>query len=370
MQTKRLTFASVQKQRVKKLQKQLAERNLDAFLISGQANRFYLTGWEGDPESGYLLIIPNTALLITDARYTEHATKQTDGFEIFETKEGPGPTLKEIVEKYKLKLVGFESHDLSFFENSKIKKFIKPARLVPVAHFVEELRSVKDEIEIENIKKSVSIAEKTLAHVLKFIKPGHTEKEIAWEMEKYMREAGAQKMAWEPFIVAAGANSSMAHYGAGDTKVKKGDALQIDYGCVYAGYHCDISRVVFVGKPDTKQKEIYNLVIEAQKIGIEMVKEGRNAGVIDKKVRNFLEKRTKYYYKHSLGHGVGLEVHELPSVSLTRKNKLVAGNVITIEPGIYIPGWGGVRIEDMVLVTKTGSEVLTKIPKRIEEVTI
>src|SRR3989344_5587594 len=251
MQTKKLkkqTFASVQNQRVSKLRKQLAERNLDAFLISGQANRFYLTGWEGDPESGYLLITPNTALIITDARYTEHATKQTDGLEIVETKEGPGPTLQEIVDKYKLKQVGFESHDLSVFDSKRIKKYLKGTKLIPVAHFVEGLRAVKDEIEIENLKKAISIAEKAFAHVLKFVRPGRTEKEIAWEMEKYMRESGAEKMAWEPFIVAAGANSSMAHYGAGDTKIKKGDTLQIDYGCVYEGYHCDISRVVFVGK--------------------------------------------------------------------------------------------------------------------------
>src|SRR3990167_2680853 len=155
MQTKKLkkqTFASVQNQRVSKLRKQLAERNLDAFLISGHANRFYLTGWEGDPESGYLLITPNTALIITDARYTEHATKQTDGLEILETKEGPGPTLKEIVEKYKLKLVGFESHDSDVFSYKMLKKYLKTTRLFPIAHMVEELRACKDEIEIENLK--------------------------------------------------------------------------------------------------------------------------------------------------------------------------------------------------------------------------
>ena len=157
-------------------------------MISGHANRFYLTGWEGDPESGYLLITPNTALIITDARYTEHATKQTDGLEIVETKEGPGPTLQEIVDKYKLKQVGFESHDLSVFDSKRIKKYLKGTKLIPVAHFVEGLRAVKDEVEIENSKKAINIAEKAFARVLKFIKPGRTDKEIAWVCHRHERK--------------------------------------------------------------------------------------------------------------------------------------------------------------------------------------
>lgn len=357
-------------QRVERAKEQLKANRCDALLVSNTVNRYYLSGWQGDAESGYILVTAKKPILITDSRYTEHATSQTNGFEIVEANEGIGPTLKKLVEGYHLSSVGFESHDLSVFEHKRTKEFIKPVQLVPVAHLIEEIRAVKDETEIENIKKAIATAEKAFKHILTFIRPGLTEKEVAWEMEKYMREDGAAKMAWEPFIVAAGTNASMAHYGAGETKIEKGDMVQIDYGCVYEGYHCDISRVVFVGKPTDKQKEIYNLVYEAQKIGIELVKSGRDAQLIDRKVIDFLKKRTRYYYKHSLGHGVGLEVHEPPYVSSRRKNKLAAGNVITIEPGVYIPGWGGVRIEDMILVTKTGSEVLTKLPKKIEEVTI
>jgi Xaa-Pro aminopeptidase len=278
--------------------------------------------------------------------------------------------LRDLAKGLKLRRIGYESHHISVFSFQRIKKFLKGVRLVPVAHLVEELRSVKDETEVANIKKVASIAEKTFKHILKFIRPSVSEKEIAWEMEKFMRSLGAEKMAWDPFVVAAGKNASMAHWGATEAKIKRGDQVQLDYGCFYRGYGCDISRVVFVGKPTEEQKRIYNLVLEAQKLALSFVKAGKQAATIDKKVRNFLGKHTKNHYRHALGHGLGLEVHELPYINILRKNKLAAGNVITIEPGIYIPGWGGVRIEDMVLVTREGYKLLTKAPKKIEDVTV
>ena len=242
--------------------------------------------------------------------------------------------------------------------------------MVPVAHLIEEIRAVKGDDEVSRLKKSASIAAKAFNHILNVIKPGVTEAEIAWEMEKYMRRTGAEKMAWEPFIVATGPNSSMPHYGAGEVKIKRGDMVQLDYGCSWQGYKCDISRVVFVGKPSEEQARIYNLVLEAQKLGLSLVKDGKSGAAVDLAVRKFLEKETPHFYRHSLGHGVGLEVHELPYVNARRKSRLEAGNVITIEPGIYIPRWGGVRIEDTVLVTKDGYQTLTKAPKKIGEVTI
>jgi len=352
------------------VRRRLKRRNLDAFLVSTPSNKFYLTGWRGDVESGFVLITQKKKFIITDSRYTEHAIRESSGFEVIEIDEGVGPALREIIHKKKLRRIGYESHHLDVFSFKRIKKYLKSVRLVPVAHLVEEVRSVKDEVEIANIKKAVGIGQKAFKHILKFIRPGITEKQVAWEMERYMRGLGAEKAAWDPFIVAAGKNSSVAHWGAGDTKIKKGDSVQLDYGCSFRGYVCDISRVIFVGKPTSEQKRIYNLVLEAQRLALNLVKSGRQAATIDKKVRAFLEKHTKHFYRHALGHGLGLEVHELPYVNILRKNKLAAGNVITIEPGIYIPGWGGIRIEDMVLVTKEGCELLTKAPKKIEEVTI
>ena len=281
-----------------------------------------------------------------------------------------GPSLRGLTKGLKLRRIGYESHHISVFSLQRIKKFLKNVPLISVAHLVEEIRSVKNDAEVTNIRKAVTFAEKAFKHILKFIRPGISEKEVAWEMEQYMRKQGAEKMAWDPFIVAAGKNSSMAHWGATGAKIKKGDQVQLDYGCSYHGYVCDISRVVFVGKPSGEQEKIYNLVLDAQKLALSLVKSGRGVATIDKKVRAFLENSTKHYYRHALGHGVGLEVHELPYVNERRKNKLVEGNVITIEPGIYIPGWGGVRIEDMVLVTKEGPKLLTKAPKKVKDVTV
>src|SRR4030067_2237808 len=355
--------ASLLKQRESEVRERLKERSLDALLVSSVINRFYLTLWQGDVESGFVLVTPEKNFVITDSRYTEHVSKGTAGFEVVETSEGIGPTLVDLFGKNRLKRVGYESHDLSVFSYQRIKKFTKGAKLVPVAHLIEEIRAVKSDDEVSKLKKSASIAAKAFNHILNVIKPGVTEAEIAWEMEKYMRRTGAEKMAWEPFIVATGPNSSMPHYGAGEGKIKRGDMVQLDYGCSWQGYKCDISRVVFVGKPSEEQARIYNLVLEAQKLGLSLVKDGKSGAAVDLAVRKFLEKETPHFYRHSLGHGVGLEVHELPYVNARRKSRLEAGNVITIEPGIYIPRWGGVRIEDTVLVTKTGCQVLTKAPK-------
>ncbi|OGY25313.1 MAG: hypothetical protein A2Z11_03085, partial [Candidatus Woykebacteria bacterium RBG_16_43_9] len=275
--------------RVKRLQHKLKEKELNAFLVSAKSNRFYLTGWQGDEESGFLLLTPKGKYLITDSRYTEHATNLTD-FQIVETNEGIGPALSKLAQLHKLKRIGFESHDISVFTISRLKKFLKGTKLVPVAHLVEELRSIKDETEIANIQKAASIADKAFIHILHFIKPGMTEIEIAWEMEKYMRGQGAEGMAWSPFIVAAGPNAAMAHWGASNSKIKKGDNLQLDYGCSYRGYMGDISRTVFVGKPSTAQTKIYNLVLEAQKLGLSLVKEGKSGGAIDRAVQKFLKK--------------------------------------------------------------------------------
>lgn len=362
-------------ERLKKVRRRFLEANLDGLLVSLPPNCCYLTGWPSDPESGFVLITRQKSDIITDSRYSEHAAKETAGFEIIEAEEGIGPALREIAGNEGIRVLGFESHHLSVFAFKRLQRFLKEVKLAPVAHLIEELRATKDEAEVVAIKKVANIADKTFEHILSFAKPGMTEGEVAWEIEKFMRETGAERTAWDPIIVAAGPNSSMAHYGAGDTQLKKEDIVLADFGCVYQGYHSDISRVFFVGKPTDQQMKIYNLVLEAQRLGISLVREGRLGSTIDKKVRSFLEKRlparqAKNIYRHALGHGVGLEAHELPSVSIRRKNRLVAGNVVTIEPGIYIPGWGGVRIEDMVFVTKEGYKLLTKAPKEIKEITV
>ena len=247
--------------RLDKFKVKLKESSLDAFIVSSSPNKHFLTGWDTDPESGWIVVSQDKAYVLTDFRYTEQATHSTKNFEVVEY-DIPLPKFFGEFSKGKgFKRVGFESQDISFLEFKKIIKFSKNFDLKTTTDFVEELRSVKDHIEIINLRKAVAIADKAFEYILGFVKVGMTEVELAWEMEKYMRETGAAKMAWSPFIVAAGNHSSMAHWGAGDRKIKKGDMVLLDYGCVYNGYHSDTTRVFFMGKPEPEQKKIYNWVI-------------------------------------------------------------------------------------------------------------
>lgn len=357
-------------QRQKRLRAHLEKEGLDAFLVSQQQNRFYLTGWPGDSESGFVFITPKKSFILTDSRYTEHAVEQTSGFEVLEYESSLAGFFGDLTRKLSVKRVGYESHDLSVFSFKRLKRFCSHLKLIPVAHLIENQRVVKDPLEIVKIKKAVDIADAAFSHILNFIKLGMSEKQVAWELEKFMRGSGAEKNAWEPFIVASGANSSIVHWGVSNRKIKKNDMVLLDFGCVFDGYYSDISRVIFIGRPSDEQKKIYNLVLEAQKLSLSLVKEGKIGATIDKKARRFLEKETQHFYRHSLGHGVGLEIHEKPTLSIHSKNKLQSGNVVTVEPGVYIPKWGGVRIEDLVVVTKNGCKVLTKSPKEIKQVSI
>lgn len=356
--------------RLDKFKEKLKESSLDAFVVTSYVNKHYLTGWDADSESGWLVVSQNETYILTDFRYTEQAKRSTKNIEVLEYDIPLTKFFGEFSLSKKFKRVGFEDRSISVSEFEKLKKFSKHLDLEGTENFIEELRSVKDDLEIVNLRKAVGIADKAFEHILRFVKVGMTEAEIAWEMEKDMRESGASKMAWSPFIVATGDHSSMAHWGASDCKIKKGDMVLLDYGCVYKGYHSDTTRVFFMGKPSEEQKNIYDLVLKAQKLGESLVGDGENGQIIDRKVKKFLENKTKFFYKHSLGHGVGLEIHEAPKLSAKFKSQLQVGNVLTIEPGIYIPGWGGVRLEDIVVVKKDSCEIITKVPKEIKEVIV
>jgi len=356
--------------RLQSLRQILRARNLDALLVSKPQNRFYLTGWPGDFESGYLLITEKANYLFTDSRYTEEVVNSVFGFEIVDIPQTFPTVFAQLTGKLKLGRIGFESHDLSFFNYKRLRKITR-SKLTPIAHSIEDLRAVKDESEVANLKKAVEIDKKAFEHIRSFIKPGLTEAEVAWELEKKIKELGAEKVGWHPLIVAAGANSSIPHYGnSPKVKVKKGDILQLDFGSVFAGYHSDTSRAIFVGKPSKEQIEIYQLVLQAQELGESLVRSERTGAGIHQKVQDFLKGKSKFYFTHGLGHGVGLEIHELPRVSPAGKKKLKTGNCVTIEPGIYRPGWGGVRLEDIVLVKDKGCEVITKISKEIKDITL
>ncbi len=356
--------------RLAKFRQKLTSEKLDAFLVSKTENRHYLTSWQGDSESGYLLITPQEAFAITDSRYTEDVARRVKDFELIEYSGRFPEFFGKLLNEKGITNIGFESHDLSVFLFQAIKKFAGRIKLLPAENFVEDLRLIKDENEIKLMKKSAKIASDAFLYIKDNLKIGMTEREVALEMEKYMKGRGVQKNAWDPFIVGSGVNSSIVHYAAGDKQIKKEDMVQLDWGCVYQGYACDISRVLFMGQPTTKQLEVYNLVLGAQKAGINAIKVGRETRESDIAAREYLSGKTDFAFRHTIGHGVGLEVHELPRVNSLSTTKFTEGQILTIEPGIYEPGWGGVRIEDTILVTEKGPKSLTTAPKDLKSMIV
>lgn len=348
--------------RVEKLRKKMQEENLDSFLVTSPYNLRYLTNFTGT--TGLAVITLDKAFFITDFRYTEQAANQAQGFEII---KNVGPIFDEVadlVKKENLNALAFEETTLSFLEYSVLEEIIN-AELIPVSGMIEELREVKDEEEIAIIEKACSIADMAYDHILKMIRPGMTEIEVANQVDFYMRSLGATSVSFDT-IVASGLRSAMPHGVASDKVIEQGDLITLDFGCYYQGYVSDMTRTFAIGDPGEKLKEIYQIVLDAQLAVLEAAKPGLTGIQLDAVARDYI---TKYGYGeafgHSTGHGIGLEIHEGPNVSSRAEKQFVPGNVITDEPGIYLPGIGGVRIEDDLLITKEGNRVLTHSPKEL-----
>ncbi|EOL47827.1 proline dipeptidase [Enterococcus caccae ATCC BAA-1240] len=348
--------------RVNKLRELMRKNDLSGFLITSPYNLRYLTNFTGT--TGLAVITLDKAFFVTDFRYTEQAAKQAQGFEII---QNSGPIYDEVVgiaEKEQLANIAFEETFISFAEYSLLEE-ITPCDLIPVAGLVEELREVKDEEEIAIIEKACSIADMGFKHILTVIKPGMTEIEIANQLDFYMRSLGASGVSFET-IVASGVRSAMPHGVASQKVIEKGDLITLDFGCYYEGYVSDMTRTFAIGEPNSKLKDIYQIVLEAQLKVLDEAKPGLTGVQLDAIARDHI---ASYGYGdafgHSTGHGIGLEIHEGPNVSFRAEQQFVPGNVITDEPGIYLPGLGGVRIEDDLLITKEGNRVLTHSPKEL-----
>lgn len=348
--------------RVEKLRKKMQEENLDSFLITSPYNLRYLTNFTGT--TGLAVITLEKAFFITDFRYTEQAAAQAQGFEII---KNVGPIFEEVadlVQKEGLRELGFEETTVSFLEYSVLEEIID-AQLIPISGMIEELREIKDEEEIAIIKKACSIADLAYDHILKMIQPGMTEIEVANQLDFYMRSLGASGVSFET-IVASGLRSAMPHGVASKKIIEQGDLITIDFGCYYEGYVSDMTRTFAIGDPGEQLKEIYQIVLEAQLAVLEVAKPGVTGKQLDAVARDYI---TKHGYGeafgHSTGHGIGLEIHEGPNVSVRAEKQFVPGNIITDEPGIYLPGIGGVRIEDDLLITSNGNRVLTHSPKEL-----
>ncbi|MBI5183498.1 MAG: aminopeptidase P family protein [Nitrospinae bacterium] len=342
--------------RLEKVQERISSLQLDAFLILNYENIRYLTGFTGSASA--ILITQKGSFFLTDFRYRTQAEGEVKGFEIKEYKKQKKGIIDHLSSLW-LKRVGFESLHISYAFFDALKKGLNGVELIPCVNIVEDIRVIKEPSEIEYIKKGGQIIEKVFLRINDIVKRGLKEKEICAEIGYQLRKGDSEG---EPFdlIVTSGERSALPHGRAGDKVISDGDLIILDLGAKYMGYNSDITRTVVVGKPHKREEDIYKLVRLAQSRAIESISPGIMAKEIDAMTRNIIsEGGYGDNFGHGTGHGVGLAVHESPKIAWDEEVIIEKGMVFTIEPGIYIPGWGGIRIEDMVVVTVDGCEVLT-----------
>ncbi|MCK4259792.1 MAG: aminopeptidase P family protein [Halanaerobiales bacterium] len=350
--------------RVENLKKLFSEKQIDGVMITKAENRRYITGFTGS--SGIVIVSGEKNVLITDFRYLEQAAEQAQGFEIVDGSLDMVVAAKDVVQKLNITNLGFESQGMNYYEYQQYSKNLNViTKMIPLETMVEELRLYKDEEEIQRIQKAAEIADAAFEHIQSFIKPGLTELEVALELEYFMKKIGSEKNAFD-FIVASGPRSSLPHGVASNRVIQSGEFVKMDYGAVYNGYHSDMTRTVVVGEPSDKMIEIYNVVKKAQQSALDNIKAGMTSIEADAIARDIItEAGYGSNFGHGLGHGIGLEIHEGPRVSVKEEVILKENMVITVEPGIYLPQWGGVRIEDDIVITKDGCRVLTKATKEM-----
>jgi Xaa-Pro aminopeptidase len=353
--------------RINDFRKQLKAENLDGMIVTHLDHVRYLCGFTGS--SGMLIVKRQGADFFTDSRYTVQASKQVKGAKIHRIDGMPISSLKDFpvfnAKNYKY---GITADYLTVGSKEMLGEVLSNALLVKADGLFAELGWIKDQQELRDIKKAVEISDIAFERILQLVAPGVREREIAAELEYQMAMLGSEKPAFES-IVASGYRSAMPHGIASSKKIQKGDFVTFDFGATVNGYVSDITRTVVVGKAGVRQKKIYNLVLKAQVAAIKKIKAGVSAKVVDAAARNPIT-RAGYgkRFGHGLGHGIGFFIHVGPRLSPKSNDKLKVNNVVTVEPGIYIDGWGGVRIEDDVLVTRGGHKVLNKAPKNLLEV--
>jgi Xaa-Pro aminopeptidase len=351
--------------RLAKLRQKLTEKELDGILISQPENRFYLSGFNGS--AGYLFITAKDAILATDFRYIEQVKIQAPDYRIFQITGKLEEWFPKLLGELNARQLGFESGDVPFGFYHQLTEVLTKTesklRLVPVDGLVESIRTIKEPEEIALIARAAGISDSALVYVVDKIRIGMTEKEVAWEIEKFMREHDSQPVPFE-LIVAAGPNSALPHAKPSLHQIKAGEPVVIDIGAKVGGYASDLTRTICLGKPDDTFKKVYDIVLGAQLAALALIKEGMTGEMADNLARTVI-KEAGYAeaFGHSLGHGVGLAPHEPPRLGPNSTDVLASGMVFTIEPGIYIPGWGGVRIEDLVVIENNQLKVLSKAPK-------
>lgn len=346
------------------IRNQFTEKGIDGILISRLENVRYLTGFTGS--AGVVLITEEDAIFMSDFRYKDQAHEQISGYDIQITGQSTSlmDMIATMVKEKQVKKLGFEASVVTFDFYSQLQEKVE-AELVPTKEVVETLRMIKTPEEITKLQKAAEIADKAFSHILEFIKPGVKEIDVANELEFVMRNLGATSNS-SVIIVASGTRSALPHGVASDKVIESGDMVTLDFGALYEGYRSDLTRTIAVGEPPEKLKEIYPIVLDALLLATKNVKAGVSAKDADGFLRNYIHDHGYgEYFGHGGGHGIGLMIHEDPFLSPSSKQVLQAGMVITIEPGIYLPDIGGVRIEDDVLITEDGCEVLTTSPREL-----
>lgn len=350
--------------RIEKLERSLQVIGHNSLLIFNQHNITYLSSFNG--HAATLLITPEVNYLLTDYRYFEQAKKQATEFEVV-CRDRANQTLesliKELLTRHNIQTLAFEADHISFNQWQKIASHLNLSETTPASQLVEQLRYYKDDDEIASISQAAAIADKALANILPLIKPGVSERDMATELEYQMSLLGSEELSFAT-ILLAGKRSALPHGIPGNTPINNGDLILFDFGAVVNGYRSDMTRTYVMGKPSDKQKEIYNLVRSAQQAAIDAIADGVSGEFLAQQSDQILNTSPYGKFKgEGLGHGVGLELHESPFMGKGCQFKISKGSVITIEPGIYIPDWGGIRIEDDVVLTDDGLKILTQSPK-------
>ena len=351
--------------RLKRLRQGLVQKEIDGIFVSQPENRRYLSGFDGS--SGYLLITPQNTVLATDFRYVEQAREQASDYEIVQIVGDTENWFPRLVAEPSLSRLGFEEGHVTFAVYRQLSDILNKAhsrlRLVPVDGLVESLRAIKEPEEIELITQAAELSDKAIEYIEDTVRAGMTEKEAAWEIEKFMRENGSQTIPFD-IIVASGPNSALPHARPSHRQINSGEPVVIDIGARFGGYSSDLSRTICLGTPDDTFKKVYDTVLGAQLAAISIIKEGMSGNEADSLARTVIE-QTGYgeAFGHALGHGVGLAPHEQPRLGHNSSELLTSGMVFTVEPGIYLTGWGGVRIEDLVVMENGEIRMISKAKK-------
>jgi Xaa-Pro aminopeptidase len=352
----------IEPDRLERLKRLIRSEGIQTLLVSRRENIRYLTGFTGS--AGSVLITQGKQTLITDFRYKIQAGTETAGAVVHIQKKDFPSALHEVSSQAGARTIWFDETSITIDVLKKLRKH--GLKFKGCRDLVSELRIQKDQRELASIRKAVRRAEESFRELKKFIRPGAIERDLAFKLECLMREKGSRKPAFDT-IIASGRNGAMPHASVTGKKIQQGELVTFDFGAEADGYFSDITRTYCIGRPTARQREIYELVLKAQSAAIKTAREGITCKTVDDAARDTIKQAGHgEHFGHGTGHGVGLMVHESPTLSPLSKDSVCPDMVFTVEPGVYIPGWGGVRIEDMVRMAKSGAKVLTSLPRELE----